>query len=905
MAHSMGTGYNAGMGIKPEAGIDSWLKRGGRVVAASERAARAVLLAYHRERRAEGLSAWPPPDVLSWQAFARQQWEQRRTDGRLVLNPAQEQALWAGIIRAGAPGTGSAAGLLDGPLRRLARLSAEAHGLLCAYATRLLAAALRRTWQQDAGVFSQWLEAFDAECRANSLISAERIAAELISLLRTENHSRPALMLAGFDRITPAQQSLFDAWGPWSHAASADLAAEIRSCVAPDAGTELTASALWCRHHLEANPHARLLVITQEIGARRGEIERAFLRQSVSHEFSLGVPLATVGIVRAAALLLRWLDGTPNATLEENEIDWLSSTPYAGSAQELVGLQAYHRALRHRNLERTQWTIEAFLSQRVSISPPDTWAHKMHTASERLRTEARRARKPMEWTELAPEILKAAGWPGTETRVSSEFQAIRRWEQALATCGSLGFDGRRITWRDFLAELEQTLNETLFAAESEEAPVLIAGPAESAGLTADAVWFLGADQDSWPARGSLHPLLPLEVQRASAMPHATAQQDRELASTMTERILHSASQVCFSYARLKDGAESRGSRLVAAVAGSAVPLSKELAVTSWPQPSTLRIVDEAQIPLPDAEAIAGGSQVLTAQSQCPFQAFAKARLDAEAWRPAEAGLTALVRGNLLHDVMHAVWGGQATGGLRTLDELKALSDLHAFVARHARAAMATKLPPGARDRMPVRYLELEERRLTRLVTEWLQYEAARIDFTVEGTELKHNVMIVGLQLRVRLDRVDRLNDGSLLVIDYKTGSVTPKQWELPRPEDVQLPIYAGFALPPGSDPGGLAFAKVRAGQMAFAGCVKDAKATLDAALTGRSTLVKNPLTVEQLASWRAKIEALAQDFLAGRADVDPREAPKTCDKCGLHTLCRIHETAAYLGSGGEEESEDE
>jgi hypothetical protein len=49
---------------------------------------------------------------------------------------------------------------------------------------------------------------------------------------------------------------------------------------------------------------------------------------------------------------------------------------------------------------------------------------------------------------------------------------------------------------------------------------------------------------------------------------------------------------------------------------------------------------------------------------------------------------------------------------------------------------------------------------------------------------------------LRLDRIDRLNDGSLLVIDYKTGDVSPKSWDLPRPDDVQLPLYAGFALDP-------------------------------------------------------------------------------------------------------------
>ena len=111
-----------------------------------------------------------------------------------------------------------------------------------------------------------------------------------------------------------------------------------------------------------------------------------------------------------------------------------------------------------------------------------------------------------------------------------------------------------------------------------------------------------------------------------------------------------------------------------------------------------------------------------------------------------------------------------------------------------RRVLQKKLPPRARESMPKRYLELEETRLIDLVTEWLRYESARVPFTVAETEQKSAAAIAGLSLKLRLDRIDRLNDGSLLVIDYKTGDVSPKSWDLPRPDDVQLPLYAGFAL---------------------------------------------------------------------------------------------------------------
>jgi len=82
----------------------------------------------------------------------------------------------------------------------------------------------------------------------------------------------------------------------------------------------------------------------------------------------------------------------------------------------------------------------------------------------------------------------------------------------------------------------------------------------------------------------------------------------------------------------------------------------------------------------------------------------------------------------------------------------------------------------------------------------------------------------------------------------------------------------------------------------FAGRLGDAKATLIPSLTGGSGLVKNSLTAEQIIDWREAIEQLARDFVAGRAEVDPREYPKTCAHCGQEALCRISENRIQLDS---------
>jgi probable DNA repair protein len=860
--------------------IDRWIADGGIVAAASDRAARAAHMAYNRRRRAEGATAWPAPPIQSWPSFISAAWEQYARDERMPLNPAQEQELWAEII-------GRERRLvtaLEAPRRRMARLAMDAHSLLSSYAPRFLVAAARSAaWDRDAGAFSRWLSAFDETCDSGGFISQSRLPLELIPILKRDAANRPPVLLLGFDRLLPIHKELFAAWGASQQPEMGPNATELHFYQARDEDSELSACAAWCMQQLVLQPDARLLVVTQEIAERRGEIERAFLRAAppgaaAPFEFSLGMPLLQIPLARAAFLILQWLEDS----LAETDLDWLFSSGYLTAEPEAaLALQSHMRSLRRRNLARPEWTLDAFLR---TSSLPSAWTQRMQQAQSLLNAAKGRIRTPTEWVSLVPDLLRAIGLPSQRSFSSAEFQTWRRWEDALDLAGSLGFDGRRIAWPDFLSSLERVLETTLFAPESTDAPIQIAGPGESAGLTADGVWFLGADEDAWPAPGSAHPLLPLSLQREFALPHASPRHDAELAASITRRLIASAAVVNFSYASLRAETEARPSRIVAQQAGAPRPIPAQLLTTAGTNPLAIAFDDATRVPFAAGRA-PGGAATLTAQSQCPFKAFATARLGARAWEPAEFGLSALQRGLLLHDVMRAVWSGPPDG-FRTLRDLLDCADRQTLVATHVGRILETKLPDETRRRMPQQYLALEATRLIRVVSEWLDYESARHPFTVTQTESACTVDIAGLSLDLRLDRTDELSDGSLLVIDYKTGNVSPRDWELPRPDDVQLPLYAGFAC---SQPGGLVFAKLRAGQLEFAGRAVDAAGALLANLSRGSALVKKSLTSEQLSAWRGYIEQLARDFLAGRADLDPRDYPKTCDSCGLHAICRIHE----------------
>ena len=159
------------------------------------------------------------------------------------------------------------------------------------------------------------------------------------------------------------------------------------------------------------------------------------------------------------------------------------------------------------------------------------------------------------------------------------------------------------------------------------------------------------------------------------------------------------------------------------------------------------------------------------------------------------------------------------------------------------------------------YLQVEQARLHSVLGQWLNREMERVPFTVEEHEKDFLTQINGLQLNLRVDRIDRV-DGGRLILDYKTGKVSPAMWDGERPDEPQLPLYGVHG--PVGDLRGVLFAQVRAGDMEFRGRVEDATTTLFKGLDNRSALVSDPLTRETLDEW-AKHSERPCGSVSGRA----------------------------------------
>jgi RecB family exonuclease len=307
------------------------------------------------------------------------------------------------------------------------------------------------------------------------------------------------------------------------------------------------------------------------------------------------------------------------------------------------------------------------------------------------------------------------------------------------------------------------------------------------------------------------------------------------------------------------------------------------------------VVDDSAPALASARAH-GGARVLELQAQCPFRAFAELRLRASALEEPQAGIDRRLRGQVLHRSLERLWAD-----LGSQQALLALGEAacERLVATAVDAALADARPAGAGPRS----LRLEREWQQRAIAWLLVLERARPPFRVAETEREMRGTIGGLELRLRVDRVDE-SAGGRVVIDYKTGTVRGTPWRGARMDAPQLPLYAVLHA---REPAAIAIAQAGVARARFVGVGDDA-----AVFDGLVTATEFELTEEResgfewvqvTARWRAWLERLARDHAAGCSAVDPKLGANTCRRCHLAALCRV-EAAPAADEDPEEQSDE-
>jgi probable DNA repair protein len=872
------------------------------LITVNRRLARAVIEAYAQLRVAAGDTAWRTPDVIPYSAWVERSWRQcKAASDAALLRTSQERLLWERVIRQhGLPNDDQRPLLEMGPA---ARKAAEAHALVNAWNIPLDARDF--DFSGESRAFRTWTRAFRVQCGEGGWIDAASAAAALAESDRiAAADPLPRAVFAGFDVVTPQQQAIRTALARLGVAViDASRPQHESRCVVramDDPASELRAAALWARNRMSNAPESRLGIVIPELHRMRAEAGRIFdevlspgsampgmLNVDRGFNISYGEPLSRIAVIGDALIALRLAGGA----VELAEAGRLLRSPFLRAGPKSISARARFDA-RLRDIGEPELTLDGLAARAARHPALDLGLRQLLE----LRRKAARPEPMQAWADFFSRWLLTLGWPGERSPDSAEFQALEAFSGLLDEFAGMGAVTGAVALEEALPLLLRLADETVFQPRSEPAPVQILGVLESAGLSFDGLWVAGLHDSCWPPAPEPDPLVPVSLQRAAGLPSASPDGQLRLARERLDAWFGAAGEVVLSYPRYQQDEPLRPSPLIGAAsfeaggddAGS-TPVEFSLRLNR--SPARLEWIEDQRAP--PLGTSRGGAGVLADQAACPFRAFARWRLGADGVAVAASPLDARIRGNLVHAVLNAIWTG-----IRSQSNLKALpaENLRERISLAVEQAMAAERRCRP-DTLRGPLARIERARLCALVEAWLEAEKVRSPFEVVALERTIDTAVGPLSIKVRPDRLDRLESGGHFVIDYKTGNAEVRDWFGARPDDPQLALYTLAVESDGADVtvAGAAYGGLKRSAIGYRGLAdRDGLAAGVASLD--SSTVKAAKSVTDWATlkseWRRTLVTLAVAYASGEAKVDPKSPPATCANCRVMPLCRVFEPGA-------------
>ncbi len=825
-------------------------------------ALRVLNAALDQHGRAVGARAWRPPSVHTLPALLVQRFEREQGLGGgpgvdFVLSPEQELALWASVV--------SDDEALDIDAPEVAALAAREawHGL---HAWRLPWPPAAALINDDVAAFQRWSADYLERCRELHVTDQARLLSAGGAALSQ------GLLAHGFLAQAPAVTALL----PRSPPAVQANAARFTACAFADREQELYAALAWARDESARSPRVVLALDSlredQDLVLRCvrdvfGEVERVHVTARLP--LSRDPRIATALAILEFAQLTRW--DVLSALLRSPSI--------AGAAGERGARARADAALRARNRYELPFGVV-----RDQLRLPAHACPQLATLLEQLlalRAGRPRRQSLLAWLEYFERALALAAWPGEAPLGADTLRLQRDWGEVCDRLQRLDGVLPAHTASEALARLRRLLLDSSPRNGTARNGVFVVTPREALVLAPTALWLAGCESSAFVNGARSSPCLPLALQRAAGMPGADAGRELARARDLVGALAAGDGVRIASY-RAGDGElVFSASPLLPALRSVAVTAPQRFVPARWRQPAPRMEQVSDEVGPPPAQALHGGAGVLAAQAACPFRAYARYRLAVRAPDEPRPGLSALDKGNAVHRALAALWTGLGSqAALRAL----ASDERAARIAAAVQQALPRVPAPTALERA---VLEVERERLLALLERWLELELQRTPFTVVAVEEPRQVRLGALEFRVRLDRVDCCDDGSEIIIDYKTGKCTPSDWQAPRMNEPQLPFYAlaGGAL----HTRGIAYGRVDSIKPEWLA----------------SPYEDETQWAAQCAAWQVDLAMLATEIAAGWAVVAPKRGSQTCRLCEFDLMCRVREFARLGGEDDERDSEDE
>ncbi len=900
------------------------LEQGATLITANRRQAQVLLLRYAEQ---QSQSAWARPTIVAWPSWQQQLFEKIGSQyawDKLLLEDYQCEWLWQRIIDRDSNS--------DVLLNRTACSQAALTAWQLTQGFNLGELEFKTYQSAETTAFLRWAKQYTKRLEKLRAVDKAQLSRVLLDSLGQQLWQPPEdCIVYGFERWLPAQKQLL-------------LAMQSQGCrlneltltagtpnqkviAAADQTQELIHAANWAKQQFSsisvADSYKPVAIVIPDLHLRRAEVESvlttvlhprwdAFSQPDMDEhrlfDISAAVQLADDPVIALAFCWLSLLHGQAAFSVFSR----ILRSPL------LVADESQARARLEIKL-RDQGMVQFRLTDVMLLAGQNQQPWHCPLLQQQLRTlvEARkwflRHLNSSEWQQHITSLLATLEWPlalpDQQPCADMGFALQESWQQLLDQFERLTVRDELLSGPEVLQWLQRLARGIPLQRARPHAYVQVLGLLEALGQRYSAVWVIGMSASNWPPPPQPNPFLPVALQRHYAMPQASAEQELQYAKHATRSLLATAPELVFSYPLTANDAAQLPSPLIRNLVAEIQQQPEAHKYPHWQhswQQRQLESYQDPHVPLLAAPITDlqdqyfedsythGGSGLLKAQAQCPFQAVAAYRLAANPLEEVRPGISALQHGNIIHAVLQIFWQSYVP---------EKLSDVSArdIKLRQCIQHCLEQNPIGC-----LRNPQLQQaygNYLQGMLGKWLAVEATRAaPFRVVALEQVRKIQLGPLKLKLRIDRIDELEDGGLVVMDYKSGAGNPKNWCDERLTEPQLPLYALNTQPLG----GVVFANLKPGQARFQGftLAEQQLPGVKPLGQGRGALDKNYTEWSALqADWQTRLVQLADDYHQGVATVDPYQ--NACRFCRRQSLCRINTTQHnMLVEGMTEDSHD-
>ena len=848
-------------------GLIQALAEGATVVTPTPQLASVAIEQFNRAQLKSGKEAWNRPAIYSLDAWMVNCWQQARfgvPNAPLLLSGSQERELWRQIIEQDRPD------LFD--VRAMAGMSQRASRILAEYQIQTDGEA----WSEhaDAEKFLRWHAALQKRLKAENWITRSELWRLLPHWISKGAVNTGAIAFAALTSVSPGLKTLSRAIGDGVQLVGITTIREPTRATASQHDSialEMEHAARAVRHLLEVGHDQSIGILVVDLAAHQSELVR-ILREVLYPASAPGDHIhvqcgkqISHPLISNAMLLLE---------LAEPRIHYAAAgailrSPFIDGAREERSLRALadNKLRRARELDFSAAEItSAAWDCPILFQVLGRIGKMTNRFSSEMRLPA--------WSAAFSDMLEAAKWPAVENITEAERRAVDQWNRGLSELASLGLVSPPVKLNQARAQLQAILNGTAEIGDW-SAPVQIFDANTSEGIEFDHSFVINASEEAWPVPAALSPLIPYKLQRLQQVPASNPESAGEERLRKTIALFTSAPTVHVSYTGSLSPLMTPHTVLPVDL-----PVWDGLTIKESYEPVELESLEDNQAPpLRLSEGVHGGAGIIKSQSLCPFKAFAEYRLNAQGDDEACFGFDALERGECAHKALEYVWRE-----LGSQDQLKALSpdQVWSMVEKHVNQAVRNEASSG-----PLRSLTsiAERERLITLIVQWLNIERQRAKpFIVERLEDKREVELSGLKLKLRIDRIDRLPNHNLVLIDYKSGAQSTRKLTGDRPKEPQLLVYAAVLDEPID---GIYFGELRNRRARPVG-------------HGSEKHFPKQRGTEEHDDWdefldnsKKIVHRLAAEFKSGAAAVNPQ--PGACAYCRVKPLCRVGTSASDEG----------